>query len=132
MINNDEMIKDFAQENEDGGGERLFRGRIAIVGINKKEKHILTHVSNEPFRIKHIEFLEGKFLYVLCENNEGHQIIHIWNIEKDVLLLSIEMKNRIKMFAINPANFSQVKNYLFYIFRWSYVPHNYFDIWKLI
>lgn len=92
--------------NDDKSG--LYRGRIAVVGFNQKEKHILTHVSNENFEIMQIELSDAKYCYVLCENNAKNQVIHVWNFEKDVLLLTIEMKQRARKFALNPVNKSQL------------------------
>ena len=87
----------------------LFRGRVAIIGIGGlNEKHILSHFCAEPFEIKQIELTERKYCYVLCENDLKMQVIHIWNFEKDVHMLMIDLKQATRMFCINPKNRSQV------------------------
>jgi hypothetical protein len=87
---------------------KLYRGRVAVVGVNLKEKHVLTHVSSERFEIRQIELSEQKYCFVLCESEEGEQVLHIWDFSKEVLLLSVEIKQRARLFALNPVKKGRV------------------------
>ncbi len=86
----------------------VFRGRVAIVGVNCEERHVLTHTCKEHFEIAQIELSDNKYCYILCENDDRAQVVHIWNFEKDVLLLSIDMKQSARKFALNPKDRTQV------------------------
>jgi len=82
----------------------LYRVRVAIVGL----KRILTHFSYEIFKIKQIEFNNAKYCYTLCESKDKVQVINVWNYEKAVHLMSIELKQVCDNFTVNPNKNSQV------------------------
>jgi len=86
----------------------MFRIRAVIIGVNFNDRHILTHFCAESFEVKQLELSERKYCYILCENEDKAQVIHIWNFEKDSHIVMIEMRQYVKRFCLNPINKSQV------------------------